>query len=1450
MIAPWVVIGAISTYMGFLFLIALWVERRASMGRNPSNNALVYSLSLAVYCTTWTYYGSVGKAVESGVLFLTIYLGPTLSAVLWERLLRKFIRLKNLHNTTSIADFISARYGKSTSLAALATIIALVGVIPYLALQLKAVTTTFQVITGPGVKTVQSQGIDVGLLMAGMMILFTIIFGIRRISPTERHQGVVMVVAIESVIKLVAFLTAGLVTVFLVFNGPEDIFRQFKASDLHRLVFPRPEGRPSLVVWATWMLLSMSAVFFLPRQFHVAVVENFRENHTRTASWLFPVYMLLINLFVVPIALAGLLLGMPASHADSFVLGIPLYSGHNWLSLFVFLGGFSAGTAMTMVSSMTLSTMVSNHLILPLTDHAPALEFLRQRLLYVRRLVAAAVILTAHWFNLQVGSSYMLANMGMISFAAALQFAPVMLGGLFWSRGSKKGAILGLGSGTVVWGWLLLAPTLSGAEQAGDLLRSATTWNNLGFDSLSIGVFWSMAANISGYVLGSLFWPGDEHEQRLTKEFFGEEGPGPFYSHSPKELQVLKLDVKIKVLEDLLAQYLTEERAESILANCLLERGLLGRETVTIVDLAEICHEIEKHLAGAIGAPAAHRSINQSIVFTEQERLWLSSVYADMLAELRLSPTELKQRVDYYQEREALLTRQAEELAETVREKEIEIEERLRVEAALRDHEQRLQDILDNSLAVIYLKDDQGRYLLVNRSFESVFKIKRYDVIGRTDTEILEPGPAAMRTASDSRAMDTGLPLEVDETIRLEDGDHTFISIKFPLRDQEGRLYGVCGMSNDITERIKSQEQLMAARQQLSDIIEFLPDATLVVTNKGKVAAWNRAMEIMSDTPKEEIIGRADYARFIPYYQPDRKVLVDLVARTDPESEAKYELFERKGHITAADVFIPHLRQGKGVFVRTIAAPLFDRYGRIAGAIESIRDITERKNAEAEVLRLSRFLERVIDNADVWISVMDDKGRPGIWNLAAERISGFSRDEALNDENIWRRLMPDDDERQAAIVGAMAEKDFEAPIICRDGALKTVSWTMRRLEDADGRPAQTILIGQDVTERRSLEKQLRQAQKMEAVGTLASGVAHDFNNILQAISGHVQLRLARLEQDHPHRGFLSEIDRESARAAALVKQLMTFSRRLEPDLKPMDLHEIINQAVSLLERTIPKMIRIKSELEPRPAPISGDPVQLEQVLMNLGANARDAMPEGGQLLFQTETTILDEAFCKTRGALKPGEHIMLRVSDTGEGIPKEAIEHIFEPFYTTKGVGRGTGLGLSMVYGIVTGHQGYVSCYSEPGQGTVFHFFFPRLSAVPLVGELTETPLAGIQGGNESILLVDDEPVILELGEEMLQEYGYRVRTANSGEAALEILDREGDEIDLVLMDLGMPGMGGFKCLTAIIDKDPARKVIISSGYLAQPLIADCKRAGAQGFVGKPYRIADLLARIREVLEE
>ena len=383
-----------------------------------------------------------------------------------------------------------------------------------------------------------------------------------------------------------------------------------------------------------------------------------------------------------------------------------------------------------------------------------------------------------------------------------------------------------------------------------------------------------------------------------------------------------------------------------------------------------------------------------------------------------------------------------------------------------------------------------------------------------------------------------------------------------------------------------------------------------------------------------------------------------------------------------------------------------------------------------------------------------------------------------------------------------------------------------------------------------LEGRLVQSQKMEAVGTLTSGIAHDFNNILHAISGYLHLLRTKENLDGTAGRYISQIEGVVEQATELVRRLLTFGRKMERKFVALDLNHEVVQVVQILERTIPKMVGINLRLADDLKMVQGDRTQLEQVIMNLGSNAKDAMPGGGTLTIATENVALDRSYCSFHPEASPGGYVRLRVSDTGHGMNPDTIEHIFEPFFTTKEVGKGTGLGLSTVYGIVTGHGGHITCDSQPDQGTVFDIYLPAI----------ETPASGLSPaqeyetrsfrGDETILLVDDDFSAREVGQAILEQYDYTTYVAHNGEQALEIYGADPGDIDLVVLDLIMPGMGGYECLNKLIELDPEVKVIVASGFLAEEQEERIIEAGARGFIGKPYRILDFLERLRKVLDE
>ncbi|HEY3259390.1 MAG TPA: sensor histidine kinase [Pseudonocardiaceae bacterium] len=520
---PWVVVVASAGYLGLLFAVAYYGDRRADTGRSIIDNSTVYALSLAVYATSWTYYGSVGRAATTGVGFLPIYLGPTLMLALGWLVLRKIIRISRRNRITSLADFLSARYGKSTALGGLVTVIAVIGIVPYIALQLKAVSNTFEILVRYPVivsttelsqpPLVQDHALYVALLLAA----FTIVFGTRHLDATERHEGMVAAIAFESVVKLVAFLMVGLFVTFGLFGGLGDLVTRAAAADLrHLFTLGDDTGGYSSWLWLT--VLSMLAILLLPRQWQIGVVENVDERHLTRAMWLFPLYLLAINAFVLPVALGGLIrFGSGPVDADTYVLALPMAEGQRALALLVFIGGLSAATGMIIVETIALSTMVSNSLVLPflLRRHAVRERDLPRLVLGIRRTTIVVVLLLGYAYFRVAGETSALVSIGLVSFAAVAQFAPALLGGLFWKGGTRDGALVGLAAGFAVWLYTLLLPSFaeSGWLPASFLfegpfglgfLRPRELFGLTGMDPISHAMFWSMLVNIGGYVGVSL----------------------------------------------------------------------------------------------------------------------------------------------------------------------------------------------------------------------------------------------------------------------------------------------------------------------------------------------------------------------------------------------------------------------------------------------------------------------------------------------------------------------------------------------------------------------------------------------------------------------------------------------------------------------------------------------------------------------------------------------------------------------------------------------------------------------------------------------------------------------------------------------------------------------------------------------------------------------------------
>jgi Na+/proline symporter/CheY-like chemotaxis protein/PAS domain-containing protein/two-component sensor histidine kinase len=457
-------------YVGLLFAVAYVGDRHARAWSASSVAPAVYGLSLAIYCTSWTFYGAVGRASTAGFDFILIYTGPALLVVLGYPMLRKMVRLAKQHNVTSIADFLASRYGKSRAVGVAATLFATVGVLPYIALQLQAVSSTFKTIAEPASWLGGSNGVvhtDTSLIVAALMAVFTILFGVRHVHASEQHRGMMLAIAFESVVKLLALLTVGPFVLFVLFDGPSDLLaRVAEAPQVAERVLH--EGSP--LTWVVTTLLSAMAFLCLPRQFHVAVVEHGHPASLKTARWLFPLYLVLINLFVVPIAAAGLLLLGPRVNPDLFVLQVPLSQGQSWLSAFVYIGGLSAATSMVIVACMALSSMIGNELLMPYLLRQQArwgagtTGAMGPLVVFVRRAAVVMILMAGYAYERVISGYLPLASIGLISFCAVANFAPGVVLGLYWRRAHRHGIVAGLAGGFVVWLYALLLPTLEQSE--------------------------------------------------------------------------------------------------------------------------------------------------------------------------------------------------------------------------------------------------------------------------------------------------------------------------------------------------------------------------------------------------------------------------------------------------------------------------------------------------------------------------------------------------------------------------------------------------------------------------------------------------------------------------------------------------------------------------------------------------------------------------------------------------------------------------------------------------------------------------------------------------------------------------------------------------------------------------------------------------------------------------
>ncbi len=617
MIEAWQVLALALGYVGLLFAVAWFGDRVIRSRKGGSGRPVTYALSLAVYCTSWTFFGSVGLAASSGYDFIPVYLGPILMFVFGVPLILRIVRIAKSQNLTSVADFIAARYGKSQSVAAIATVVSVLGALPYIALQLKAAAFSIETLLGPSpfkdLAVATTFGLDTALVIALALAVFAVLFGTRHIDATEHQDGLMLAIAAESLVKLAAFLAVGLFAIFAMFGGISGFMERVTTSSEIQSIFAKS---PSGSTWLTVTLLSMVCIILLPRQFHVTVVENNAESEIRRASWLFPTYLVLINIFVVPIAIAGLVFLPHFTIApDMFVLALPMWASADTLAMVAFIGGLSAATAMVIVESVALAIMICNGLLVPWllrrrTDAIGPDEDMSRTLLRIRRIAIFAVILLGYIVYRALGQVQALAAIGLISFAAIAQLAPAFFIGLIWRRGTARGAMAGILVGFGIWSYTLLLPWVA---RAGWLPMSLITDGPYGltflrpqallylqFEPLTHGVLWSLLSNVVAYVFVSLLRMPEPIE-RMQAQIFGAADP-PMTAPSPA-FRLWRTAVTVGELKHTVARYLGGERADRSFAEYEISRGApLIHDAEADVGVLRFSEHL---LTSAIGAASA-----------------------------------------------------------------------------------------------------------------------------------------------------------------------------------------------------------------------------------------------------------------------------------------------------------------------------------------------------------------------------------------------------------------------------------------------------------------------------------------------------------------------------------------------------------------------------------------------------------------------------------------------------------------------------------------------------------------------------------------------------------------------------------------------------------------------------------------------------------------------------